>query len=117
MSSNKTLVKHLKMRPEVIASVEDCLYCTVLCMVDLVNSLVGQGFKKKKIVTTSFPCDEKSRGGGQQCSMGNAKFPQTVECFSSLSHNRETKGFQWKIISLMRVCLGPDDPEEKKISK
>lgn len=53
-------------------------------------------------------------GTGQQCSMGNAKLSPTVECFSSLSQNRGAKRFQWKIFSLMRVCLGPNDLEEIK---
>lgn len=59
------------------------MYCAVLYMVNLMNSLVG-GAKKSEhdnaiIVLTGVRT-------GQQCSMGNAKFSQTVECFSSLSH-------------------------------
>lgn len=54
-------------------------------------------------------------GTGQQCSVGNTKFPQTVECFSSLSHNRGPKKISnGKFISLMPVCFGSEALEEKK---
>lgn len=45
----------------------------------------------------------------------NIKFPQTVECFSSLSHIRRPKDSMEKIfISLMPVCLDPRGLEEIK---
>lgn len=64
-------------------------------MVDLFHSLVGRAGK------TSQQRNSDKGGGGagvtrQQCIMGNAKFPPTVECFSSLSQNRGAQRFQWK---------------------
>lgn len=42
-------------------------------------------------------------GTGQQCGMGNAKSPLTVECFSSLSQTEEPKDFNGKSSPLC-VC-------------
>lgn len=90
--------------------------CTVLCCAvhDQSVEFFGGRSEEKVLVWRCRPPVLTGEGTGQQCSMGNAKFPQTVECFSSLSHNRGAKRFQWKIISLMCVCLGPSDLEEIK---
>lgn len=58
------------------------MYCAVLYMVNLLNSLVGGAKTSERGDATAMLTQV---GAGQQCSTGNAKFPQTVECFSSLS--------------------------------
>lgn len=86
--------------------------CTVLCCAvhGLSVEVFGGRSEKKSECDDAVPVVTRE-GTGQQSSMGNAKFPQTVECFSSLPRNRGAKRFQWKIISLMHVCLGPGDQE------
>lgn len=69
---------------------------TVLWTITLLNSLVGGAQKKKKKNVWHAVLMLTGEGAGQQCGMGNAKSPPTVECFSSLSQTEEPKDFSGK---------------------
>lgn len=89
-----------KLLPVVCCSyaVEDCLYWTVLCCTWSIcwNSLVGG--VKKSMFDSDIPM--VTRDGTRQDSSLAWIMPnslKTVECFSSLSHNRGAKKrIQWK---------------------
>lgn len=94
---------------------EDCLYCkcAVLYTVNLLKFFGGTSKKCDNIIPVLIRAGDEDSSVAWVMPNSLKQWNVSVVCLIT----EESKGFQWKIISLMRVCLGPNGPEEIKYKK